>query len=216
MTDIRVAIVDDQELVRMGLRMVLDAQPDITVVAEAADGSEAIALAANGGVDVMLMDVRMPGLDGIAATESIASLDDPPRVLVLTTFDLDEYAFAALRAGASGFLLKDARPPELLGAIRAVHSGDAALAPRVTARMIENFVDGPAPTDDGRLDVLTPREREILVAIGEGLTNDELAARFYLSISTVKTHISRLLQKLDARDRVQLVIIAYEAGLVGR
>ncbi|HLS92395.1 MAG TPA: response regulator transcription factor [Microbacterium sp.] len=216
MTDIRVAIVDDQELVRMGLRMVLDAQPDITVIAEAADGSEAIALAANGGVDVMLMDVRMPGLDGIAATESIASLDDPPRVLVLTTFDLDEYAFAALRAGASGFLLKDARPPELLGAIRAVHSGDAALAPRVTARMIENFVDGPAPTDDGRLDVLTPREREILVAIGEGLTNDELAARFYLSISTVKTHISRLLQKLDARDRVQLVIIAYEAGLVGR
>jgi len=216
MTDIRVAIVDDQELVRMGLRMVLDAQPDITVVAEAADGSEAIALAANGGVDVMLMDVRMPGLDGIAATESIASLDDPPRVLVLTTFDLDEYAFAALRAGASGFLLKDARPPELLGAIRAVHSGDAALAPRVTARMIENFVDGPAPADDGRLDVLTPREREILVAIGEGLTNDELAARFYLSISTVKTHISRLLQKLDARDRVQLVIIAYEAGLVGR
>jgi len=216
MTDIRVAIVDDQELVRMGLRMVLDAQPDITVVAEAADGSEAIALAANGGVDVMLMDVRMPGLDGIAATESIASLDDSPRVLVLTTFDLDEYAFAALRAGASGFLLKDARPPELLGAIRAVHSGDAALAPRVTARMIENFVDGPAPANDGRLDVLTPREREILVAIGEGLTNDELAARFYLSISTVKTHISRLLQKLDARDRVQLVIIAYEAGLVGR
>src|SRR5690606_14084978 len=142
-------IVDDQELVRMGLRMVLDAQPDITVVAEAADGSEAIALAANGGVDVMLMDVRMPGLDGIAATESIASLDDPPRVLVLTTFDLDEYAFAALRAGASGFLLKDARPPELLGAIRAVHSGDAALAPRVTARMIEYFVDGPAPADDG-------------------------------------------------------------------
>ncbi|GGO64548.1 DNA-binding response regulator [Microbacterium nanhaiense] len=216
MTDIRVAIVDDQELVRMGLRMVLDAQPDVSVVAEASDGREAIALAAAGGIDVMLMDVRMPGLDGIAATERIASAGGTPRILVLTTFDLDEYAFAALRAGASGFLLKDARPAELLGAIRAVHSGDAALAPRVTARMIATFVDGPAPADDSRLDVLTPREREILVAIGEGLTNDELAARFFLSISTVKTHISRLLQKLDARDRVQLVIIAYEAGLVGR
>jgi DNA-binding NarL/FixJ family response regulator len=162
------------------------------------------------------MDVRMPGLDGIAATERITAAGSAPRILVLTTFDLDEYAFAALRAGASGFLLKDARPPELLGAIRAVHSGDAALAPRVTARMIETFVDGPAPVDDARLDVLTPREHEILVAIGEGLTNDELAARFFLSVSTVKTHISRLLQKLDARDRVQLVIIAYEAGLVGR
>ena len=217
MTDtIRVAIVDDQELVRMGLRMVLDAQPDITVVAEAGDGSEAVALAEAGGIDVMLMDVRMPGIDGIAATERITAAGSVPRVLVLTTFDLDEYAFAALRAGASGFLLKDARPPELLGAIRAVHSGDAALAPRVTARMIETFVDGPTPVDDARLAVLTPREHEILVAIGEGLTNDELAARFYLSISTVKTHISRLLQKLDARDRVQLVIIAYEAGLVGR
>jgi DNA-binding NarL/FixJ family response regulator len=216
MTDIRVAIVDDQELVRMGLRMVLDAQPDVSVVAAAGDGAAAVALAARGGIDVMLMDVRMPGLDGIAATERITAAGSAPRILVLTTFDLDEYAFAALRAGASGFLLKDARPPELLGAIRAVHSGDAALAPRVTARMIETFVDGPAPVDDARLDVLTPREHEILVAIGEGLTNDELAARFFLSVSTVKTHISRLLQKLDARDRVQLVIIAYEAGLVGR
>jgi DNA-binding NarL/FixJ family response regulator len=216
MTDIRVAIVDDQELVRMGLRMVLDAQPDVSVVAEAGDGAAAVALAARGGIDVMLMDVRMPGLDGIAATERITAAGSAPRILVLTTFDLDEYAFAALRAGASGFLLKDARPPELLGAIRAVHSGDAALAPRVTARMIETFVDGPARVDDARLDVLTPREHEILVAIGEGLTNDELAARFFLSVSTVKTHISRLLQKLDARDRVQLVIIAYEAGLVGR
>lgn len=217
MTDtIRVAIVDDQELVRMGLRMVLDAQPDITVVTETDDGSKAVALAAGGGIDVMLMDVRMPGLDGIGATQLITASGSVPRVLVLTTFDLDEYAFAALRAGASGFLLKDARPPELLRAIRAVHSGDAALAPRVTARMIETFVEGPAPIDDARLEVLTPREHEILVAIGEGLTNDELAARFFLSISTVKTHISRLLQKLDARDRVQLVIIAYEAGLVGR
>ncbi|MGO1234891.1 response regulator [Microbacterium gubbeenense] len=216
MTAIRVAIVDDQQLVRMGLRMMLDAQPDIDVVAEAADGHEAVAVAAAGGIDVILMDVRMPGLDGIAATERISALEGAPRILVLTTFDLDEYAFAALRAGASGFLLKDARPPELLGAIRSVHAGDAALAPRVTARMIEQFMDAPAPADEAKIDVLTPREREILIAIGEGMSNDELAAHFFLSISTVKTHISRLLQKLDARDRVQLVILAYEAGLVGR
>lgn len=216
MTAIRIAIVDDQQLVRMGLRMMLDAQPDIEVTAEASDGHEAVALAAAGGIDVILMDVRMPGLDGIAATERISALPDAPRILVLTTFDLDEYAFSALRAGASGFLLKDARPPELLGAIRSVHAGDAALAPRVTARMIERFMDSPAPADGARLEVLTPREHEILVAIGEGMTNDELAAHFFLSISTVKTHISRLLQKLDARDRVQLVILAYEAGLVGR
>ncbi|MGO1255500.1 MAG: response regulator [Microbacterium gubbeenense] len=216
MTAIRVAIVDDQQLVRMGLRMMLDAQPDIDVVAEAADGHEAVAVAAAGGIDVILMDVRMPGLDGIAATERISALEGAPRILVLTTFDLDEYAFAALRAGASGFLLKDARPPELLGAIRSVHAGDAALAPRVTARMIEQFMDAPAPADEAKIDVLTPREREILIAIGEGMSNDELAAHFFLSISTVKTHISRLLQKLDARDRVQLVILAYETGLVGR
>ncbi|HJB63670.1 MAG TPA: response regulator transcription factor [Candidatus Microbacterium pullistercoris] len=215
---IRVAITDDQELVRMGLRMMLEAQPDIDVVAEAGDGQAAVELAEAGGLDIMLMDVRMPGLDGIAATDRITSRGDGPKILVLTTFDLDEYAFGALRAGASGFLLKDARPPELLGAIRAVHSGDAALAPRVTARMIEQFVSAPerTATDDERLAALTPREREILIAIGAGLTNDELAEKFFLSISTVKTHIGRILQKLEARDRVQLVILAYEAGLVGR
>ena len=215
---IRVAITDDQELVRMGLRMMLEAQPDIDVVAEASDGQAAVELAEAGGLDIMLMDVRMPGLDGIAATDRITSRGDGPKILVLTTFDLDEYAFGALRAGASGFLLKDARPPELLGAIRAVHSGDAALAPRVTARMIEQFVSAPerTATDDERLATLTPREREILIAIGAGLTNDELAEKFFLSISTVKTHIGRILQKLEARDRVQLVILAYEAGLVGR
>ena len=215
---IRVAITDDQELVRMGLRMMLEAQPDIDVVAEASDGQAAVELAEAGGIDIMLMDVRMPGLDGIAATDRITSRGDGPKILVLTTFDLDEYAFGALRAGASGFLLKDARPPELLGAIRAVHSGDAALAPRVTARMIEQFVSAPerTATDDERLATLTPREREILIAIGAGLTNDELAEKFFLSISTVKTHIGRILQKLEARDRVQLVILAYEAGLVGR
>lgn len=220
MTDpqIRVALVDDQELVRMGLRMMLEAN-DVVVAWEAADGAEAIERAGDGSADIVLMDVRMPGVDGIAATARIAAADGAPRVIVLTTFDLDEYAFEALRAGASGFLLKDARPDALLGAIRAVHAGDAALAPRMTARMIEEFVSSPgprAPSEDPRLADLTPREREILVAIGEGLTNDELAARFFLSVSTVKTHIGRLLQKLHARDRVQLVILAYEAGLVGR
>lgn len=212
---IRIVVVDDQEMYRLGFRAVLESLPELEVVGEADDGDSAVELLRTVQADVILMDVRMPRMDGVEATRRIRA-SGGPKVLVLTTFDLDEYAFAALRAGASGFLLKDARPAELLGAIRAVHSGDAALAPRVTARMIATFVDGPAPADDSRLDVLTPREREILVAIGEGLTNDELAARFFLSISTVKTHISRLLQKLDARDRVQLVIIAYEAGLVGR
>ncbi|GLJ60872.1 MULTISPECIES: response regulator transcription factor [Microbacterium] len=212
---IRVAIADDQQLVRMGLRMVLDAQPDIEVVAEAEDGEHAVAVASDGGVDVILMDVRMPRLDGIAATERIAAAGPLPRVLVLTTFDLDEYAFAALRAGASGFLLKDALPADLLGAIRAVHAGDAALAPSVTRRMIEQFTAHAAPRPSAELDALTPREREIFAAIAEGLTNDEIAARFYLASSTVKTHIGRLLQKLGARDRVQLVILAYEAGIAG-
>lgn len=228
---IRVGLADDQELIRLGLRMILDVQPDIEVVAEAGDGRAAIAAAP--GVDVMLMDVRMPHLDGIAATEAIVASPDAPRVLVLTTFDLDEYAFAAIRAGASGFLLKDARPDELLAAIRAVHAGDAALAPSVTRRLMQQFAsagtvreprrDGTASPEPGAaprggagiLDSLTPREREILTAVAEGLSNDELAARFFLSPSTIKTHIGRLLTKLGARDRVQLVILAYEAGIVG-
>jgi len=212
---IRVGLADDQELIRLGLRMILEVQPDIEVAAEAADGREAIAAA--GGVDVMLMDVRMPHLDGIAATEAIVASADAPRVLVLTTFDLDEYAFAAIRAGASGFLLKDARPDELLAAIRAVHAGDAALAPSVTRRLMAQFAGAPAtPRRDGAaLEALTPREREILAAIAEGLNNDELAERFFLSPSTIKTHIGRLLHKLGARDRVQLVILAYESGLAG-
>ncbi|WP_029150709.1 response regulator [Microbacterium indicum] len=216
---IRVAIADDQQLVRMGLRMMLDAQDDVEVVAEAADGGEAVGIAARGGVDVFLMDVRMPGTDGIAATARITAAAGSPRVLVLTTFDLDEYAFAALRAGASGFLLKDARPAELLGAIRAVASGDAALAPRITARLIEEFSGASAPVrvphaaEDPRLASLTAREREFLEAVGAGLTNDELAERFFVSLSTVKTHVGRLLMKLEARDRVQLVILAYEWGL---
>ena len=201
--DIRVAIVDDQALVRTGFRMVLEAEPDLVVVGEAGDGRGAVELARSTPVDVMLMDVRMPGVDGIAATAEVTGGPAAPRVIVLTTFDLDEYAFAAIRAGASGFLLKDARPQELTTAIRTVHAGEAALAPRVTRRMIELF------------DRLSPREREILVAIAEGLNNAELASRFFLSESTVKTHVGRILQKLGARDRVHLVILAYEHGLLG-
>ncbi|AWB95710.1 DNA-binding response regulator [Agromyces badenianii] len=215
---IRVAIADDQSLVRAGLRMVLEAESDLDVVGEASDGRSAVELVAALEIDVMLMDVRMPGVDGIAATETIAGGSRPTRVIVLTTFDLDDYAFAAIRAGASGFLLKDARPAELVGAIRTVHAGDAALAPRVTRRMIELFASETprhgAPRESAELASLTPREREILVAIAEGQSNPEIAARFVLSESTVKTHVGRVLQKLGARDRVQLVIFAYEHGLL--
>ncbi|WP_173924223.1 response regulator transcription factor [Agromyces sp. Marseille-P2726] len=217
---IRIAIVDDQALVRTGFRMVLEAEPDFEVVGEAGDGAFAIELARATAIDVMLMDVRMPGVDGIAATEAVTAVERGPRVIVLTTFDLDEYAFAAIRSGASGFLLKDVRPQELTAAIRTVHAGEATLAPRITRRMIELFADD-LPAQEGapsarstRLSVLTPREREILVAIAEGLNNAELAARFHLSESTVKTHVGRILQKLDARDRVHLVILAYEHGLL--
>jgi DNA-binding NarL/FixJ family response regulator len=218
--DIRVAIVDDQSLVRAGFRMVLEAERGLVVVGEAGDGAAAVELARSTPIDVMLMDVRMPGVDGIAATAEVTAGPAAPRVIVLTTFDLDEYAFAAIRAGASGFLLKDARPQELATAIRTVHAGEAALAPRVTRRMIELFAADlpPAGRADGRaelFDRLSPREREILVAIAEGLNNAELASRFFLSESTVKTHVGRILQKLDARDRVHLVILAYEHGLLG-
>jgi DNA-binding NarL/FixJ family response regulator len=218
---IRVAIVDDQALVRAGFRMVLEAEADIEVVGEAVDGRTAIELAGAQAIDVMLMDVRMPGVDGIAATEAIVASAGPTRVIVLTTFDFDEYAFAALRAGASGFLLKDVRPAELLAAIRTVHSGDAALAPRVIRRMIDLFAadlpardgDRAVSSTDG-LDTLTPREREVLVAVAQGRSNGEIAETFFLSESTVKTHVGRLLQKLGARDRVQLVIFAYEHDLL--
>ena len=212
----RVAIADDQSLVRMGFRMVLEAQPDIEVVGEAADGREAVELARQARPDVVLMDVRMPGTDGIAATAAITSELPEARVLVLTTFDLDEYAFGGLRAGASGFLLKDARPEELLAAIRAVAGGDAAVSPRVTRRMIELF-GAQLPGEQGATDAaaaLTPREREILVAIGRGLSNTEIAAELFLTESTVKTHVGRVLAKLGLRDRVHAVIFAYEHGLV--
>ncbi|GAA1832122.1 response regulator transcription factor [Agromyces salentinus] len=214
---IRVAIADDQSLVRTGLRMVLEAEPDLEVVGEAADGGAAAELVDSHEVDVILMDVRMPGVDGIAATEAIVRGGRPTRVLVLTTFDLDEYAFAAIRAGASGFLLKDSRPADLVGAIRTVHAGEAALAPRVIRRMIELFGrELPRAGDDAPpgLSDLTAREREVLIAVAEGGSNAEIAARFFLSESTVKTHVGRVLLKLDARDRVQLVIYAYQHGLL--
>jgi DNA-binding NarL/FixJ family response regulator len=218
---IRVAIADDQSLVRTGFRMVLESEPGIDVVGEAADGAEAISLVGAQQVDVLLMDVRMPVLDGIAATREILAGHGSTRVIVLTTFDLDEYAFGALRAGASGFLLKDARPAELVEAIRTVHAGDAALAPRVTRRMIELFADdlpagGTGSPSAHALAALTPREREVLEAVADGASNTEIGARLFLSESTVKTHVGRVLQKLDARDRVHLVILAYELGVVPR
>jgi DNA-binding NarL/FixJ family response regulator len=216
--DIRLLIVDDQALVRMGFRMLLDAEPGIHVVGEAGDGAEALRLAEELRPDVVLMDVRMPGLDGIATTARLLEVSPQSRVIILTTFDLDEYAFGGLRAGASGFLVKDTRPDELLAAVRAVASGEAAISGRVTRRMLELF-GGRLPAPDAAaptlLGGLTPRELEILTAIGEGLTNGEIAERFFVAESTVKTHVGRVLQKLDLRDRVQAVIFAYGQGLVG-
>jgi DNA-binding NarL/FixJ family response regulator len=213
---IRVALVDDQELVRAGFRMMLDAQDDMTVVGEAADGVAAISLAKRGITDVMVMDVRMPRLDGVAAARQICALPASPRVLMLTTFDLDEYAFSALKAGASGFLLKDVPPQELLFAIRCVHSGDSVVAPSTTRRLIDRFVpllpaaEGPPP----ELADLTEREREVLVQVAGGLSNAEIAARLCVSEATVKTHVGRILGKLGLRDRVQAVVLAYESGMV--
>lgn len=218
MTDaaIRVLIVDDQELVRLGLRLVVDAADDLAVVGEAGTGDAAITLADELDPDVILMDIRMPGLDGITATKRI--IDDHPsaRIIVVTTFDLDEYAFGALRAGASGFLLKDADSAQLTAAIRAVHAGDAAISPRVTRRMLELFADKvPEDTDPPKIEDLTPRETEILTAIAEGLNNTEIAARFFLSESTVKSHVGRVLMKLQLRDRVHAVLFAHRNGLGG-
>jgi DNA-binding NarL/FixJ family response regulator len=217
-SDISLLIVDDQALVRMGFRMLLEAEPGIRVVGEAATGDEALRLARELRPRVVLMDVRMPGLDGIAATRQLLALSPESRVIILTTFDLDEYAFGGLRAGASGFLVKDTRPEELLAAVRAVADGEAAVSARVTRRMLELFGDrlpSTAPTHNDPLDSLTPRELEILTGIGEGLSNGELAERFVVAESTVKTHVGRVLQKLELRDRVQAVILAYERGLVG-
>ncbi|MEV6108955.1 response regulator transcription factor [Streptomyces sp. NPDC051940] len=216
---IRVMLVDDQALLRTGFRMVLAAQPDMEVVAEAGDGAEAVATAAATPVDVVLMDVRMPRMDGVEATREIcAAGEGAPKVLILTTFDLDEYAFSALRVGASGFMLKDVPPAELLSAIRAVYNGDAVVAPSTTRRLIDRFA-AVMPAASGekahpQVARLTDREREVFLLVAQGLSNGEIAARLVLSEATVKTHVGRILTKLELRDRVQAVVLAYETGLV--
>jgi DNA-binding NarL/FixJ family response regulator len=213
-----VVLVDDQPLIRTGLRTMLEHGGDIEIVGEADDGEKAVALAQRTRPDVVLMDIRMPVLDGIQATRRITS--DPQlgtvRVVVLTTFDLDDYVYAAIRAGASGFLLKDARPEDILSAVRVVAAGEALLAPSVTRRLIEEFArrPEPAPEPSPELAALTEREREVLALIGRGLSNAEIAERLYVSPATAKTHVSHIMTKLYARDRAQLVVVAYESGLV--
>lgn len=215
---IRVLLVDDQELIRYGLRLVLDAQPDIEVVAEAADGAEALRAARQLQPDVVLMDVRMPGMDGIEATKQLSAALPNVRVLVLTTYDRDEFAFGALQAGAAGFLLKNTRPDELVAAVRTVRTGDAVVSPRVTAKLIElaaPHLPGPAGREAGnQLSLLSEREREVFLLVGRGLTNAEIAQTLHLSESTVKAHFGRILVKLDVPSRVQAVIRAYELGVV--
>ncbi|MGW1160732.1 response regulator [Streptomyces sp. NPDC002519] len=214
---IRVMLVDDQVLLRTGFRMVLAAQPDMEVVAEAGDGVEALQVLRSTEVDVVLMDVRMPKLDGVETTRRICAEPDAPKVLILTTFDLDEYAFSGLKAGASGFMLKDVPPGELLAAIRSVHSGDAVVAPSTTRRLLDRFapmLPGAAEPRHKELERLTDREREVMVLVAQGLSNGEIAARLVLSEATVKTHVGRILTKLGLRDRVQVVVLAYETGLV--
>ncbi|GAA4941371.1 response regulator [Actinoplanes utahensis] len=210
-------VVDDQLMVRAGLAVIVGSQPGIEVVGEAGDGAAAIALAAELRPDVILMDVRMPGVDGLTATARLTAGPNPPRVLVLTTFHQDAYVFQALRAGASGFLLKDAQPAELVAAVRTVAAGDAMLSPAVTRGLIDAFAAGTvtaAPTADPRLDALTPRERDVLTAIARGLSNAEIGAALGIGVGTVKAHVNALLGKLGARDRVQATIIAYDTGLV--
>jgi DNA-binding NarL/FixJ family response regulator len=231
MTDspIRVALVDDQQLVRGGFKMLINSQPDLEVVAEAGDGREAVSALGKVRADVVLMDVRMPGMDGIEATTRLldTAAAQPNgsdraglKVVVLTTFDLDEYALAAIQAGASGFLLKDAPPEELLGAIRTVHRGDAVIAPSTTRRLLEHvapLLRAPSPAasrSQAAVETLTPREREVFALIAQGLSNPEIAGQLFLSEATVKTHVGHILAKLNARDRVQAVLIAYETGVV--
>lgn len=217
-----VLIVDDQPMQRFGFRMLLESQDDMRVVGEVGNGSEAVRMTAELHPDVALMDIRMPGLDGIEATRRIVAAGDRTRVLILTTFDLDEYAYAGLRAGASGFLIKDALPEELLSGIRAVATGDAVVAPSLTRRLLDAYADhlptrageDADPSRDARLAALTEREREILTVIGQGWTNAEIAGRLHLAESTVKTHVGRILAKTGARDRVQAVILAYDTKLV--
>ncbi len=217
---IRVLLVDDQELLRQGFRMILDHEPDIEVVGEAADGEEAISSVAATGPDVVLMDVRMPVIDGVEATRKIVTDYPLVRVLVLTTFDLDEYAFGALRAGASGFLLKDVRPDELAAGIRTVASGDAVVSPRITRRLLDECAhllespDGHPGPGAAAMSKLTDREREVLVAVADGLSNAEVAQRLFVSEATVKSHVGSILGKLGLRDRVQAVVFAFQTGIV--
>jgi DNA-binding NarL/FixJ family response regulator len=216
---VRVLLVDDQPLLRVAFTLVLDSQPDIEVVGEADDGTVAVRLAGELQPDVVLMDVRMPGMDGIEATRRIVDESPDTKVLIMTTFDLDEYAFAGLRAGASGFLLKNAQPAELLSAIRSVAAGDAVVAPRITRRLLDQFASqlpdgGPAGGGEAAIEALTTRERSVLVQVARGLSNAEVAAELFLAEATVKTHVSRILLKLGLRDRVQAVVFAYENRLV--
>ena len=215
---IRLVLADDQELVRLGFRMVLDAQEDMTVVAEVGNGRDAVARALSpGGCDVVLMDIRMPIMDGIEATRRIVASGAAAKVLVLTTFDLDEYVYAALKAGASGFLLKDARPADLLNAIRAVAAGDAVMAPSTTKRLLDHVrpsLPAEPGVQDARLALLTDREKEVLEQIAAGATNAEISKNLFMAEGTVKTHIGRLLAKLQCRDRVGLVLVAHDAGIV--
>jgi DNA-binding NarL/FixJ family response regulator len=213
---IRVLIADDQALVRAGFRAILEGQPDIDVVGEASDGDEAVTSARDLQPDVVLMDVRMPGVDGIAATKRLLAVPDAPRVLMLTTFDLDEYLYDAMKAGASGFLLKDAPRDQLIGAVRTVATGDALLAPALVRRLVEDFVSRPPPGSraPAELDGLTEREVDVLTLIARGLSNAEIASTLVVSEATVRTHVTHILSKLDLRDRVQAVVVAYESGLV--
>ena len=213
-------LVDDQELMRMAFRMVIDTQPDISIVGEAANGREAVDAALSLRPDVVLMDIRMPEMDGVQATRLIVESDSDARIIILTTFDLDEYVYAALRAGASGFLLKDTQPADLLSGIRAVASGDAVVAPSVTRRLLSTYAHKlPAPgqadhSQDERLALLTAREHEVLLHVAASLSNAEIAERLVLSEATVKSHVGRILAKLELRDRVQIVVFAYETGLI--
>jgi DNA-binding NarL/FixJ family response regulator len=211
---IRVLLADDQALVRSGFRMILDSRDDLEVVGEAQDGLEAVARSAELSPDVILMDVRMPKLNGVEATRRIVASGAETRILILTTFDLDEYVYEAIRAGASGFLLKDVQPTELVDAIRVVAAGNALLGTTVTKRLLERFTDGAPQTTPPALDGLTEREREILALMAGGLSNSEIAERLVVGETTVKTHVSSILRKLGVRDRVQAVIVAYDAGLV--
>jgi DNA-binding NarL/FixJ family response regulator len=217
---IGILLADDQELMRMGFRMVIDSQPDLEVIGEVSNGREAIDATRRLAPDVVLMDVRMPACDGVQATRTIVDSGAASRIIILTTFDLDEYVYAALRAGASGFLLKDAQPAELLTAIRAVASGDAVVSPRVTRRLLSQHAHrlpaagSPEPRQRALLTALTAREHEVMLEVGRGLNNAEIADKLVLSEATVKTHVGRILAKLDLRDRVQIVVFAYETGLI--